>query len=204
MDNELSLIDSVILLSGMIIMIVWITRLGLRDRRDPLSSEFDDEIPKGKSITWSVTWLVIGLAVLLASSKMVVWGATNVAQYFGISDLIIGLTIIAIGTSLPELAASILCVLRKEDDMAIGNVIGSNMFNLLGVMGLPGLIMPFSFEASAVTRDFVVMFGFCLALFAMSYGFKRPGRVNRIEGSVLLTGYIAYMVVLYITAVGVR
>ena len=199
-DLRLDRLDSVILLGGMIAMVIWIVFLGLRSRIDPLSSEFDHEIPKHKSMTWSVMWLLIGLLLLLASSKIVVWGATSIAQYFGVSDLVIGLTIIAIGTSLPELAASVMCALRNEDDMAIGNVVGSNMFNLLGVMGLPGLIKPFSFHESALTRDYAVMFVFCVALFVMSYGFKRPGRINRLEGGVLLSGFIAYMIVLYFTA----
>lgn len=201
-DLRLDRLDSVILLGGMIAMVIWIVFLGLRSRIDPLSSEFDHEIPKHKSMTWSVMWLLIGLLLLLASSKIVVWGATSIAQYFGVSDLVIGLTIIAIGTSLPELAASVMCALRNEDDMAIGNVVGSNMFNLLGVMGLPGLIKPFSFHESALTRDYAVMFVFCVALFVMSYGFKRPGRINRLEGGVLLSGFIAYMIVLYFTATG--
>ena len=198
MDLRLDRLDSILLLSGMVALIIWIVFLGLRNRPDPLSSEFDHEIPKHKSMLWSVSWLVVGLLLLLVSSKMVVWGATNVAQYFGVSDLVIGLTVIAIGTSLPELAASVASVLRNEDDIAIGNVVGSNMFNLLGVMGIPGIIAPFSFHQVALSRDFLVMFVFCLALFAMSYGFRRPGRINRLEGGVLLGGYIAYIIFLYL------
>lgn len=203
MDQTLSLLDSLILLTGLVGMIFWVVRLGLRKRRDPLASEFEQEIPKGRSTLWALSWLVVGLTILMASSKAVVWGSVNVAQYFGISDLVIGLTIIAIGTSLPELAASILCVLRKEDDMAIGNIIGSNMFNLLGVMGVPGLITAFSFEAEALSRDFTAMFILTLALYAMSFAPRKgSGRISRIEGTALLAGYTGYMVLLYFSATG--
>jgi len=203
MDQELDLMDSLILLTGMLGMIFWVVRLGLRKRVDPLAQEFDDEIPKGRSMLWSVGWLITGLVILMASSKVVVWGSVNVAQYFGISDLVIGLTIIAIGTSLPELAASILCVLRKEDDMAIGNIIGSNMFNLLGVMGIPGLITAFSFESQALSRDFTAMFILSLALYVMSFAPRRgQGKINRFEGATLLAGYTGYMIFLYFSAIG--
>ena len=126
----------------------------------------------------------------------------NVAEALGVSDLVIGLTIVAIGTSLPELAASIISALKGEHDIAIGNVIGSNMFNLLAVLGLPGVIRPGPFEAEVLSRDFPVMIGLTIALFAMAYGFRGQGRINRFEGAVLVTAFCGYQAYLYATGTG--
>jgi cation:H+ antiporter len=115
----------------------------------------------------------------------------------GVSDLIIGLTIVAIGTSLPELAASVMSALKNEPDIALGNVIGSNMFNLLGVLGLPGVISPLDIAPEVLTRDYSFMIGLTIAMFFFAYGFKKPGQINRLEGGILLGIYVAYMVVLY-------
>jgi cation:H+ antiporter len=120
-----------------------------------------------------------------------------VAQWFGVSDLVIGLTIVAIGTSLPELAASVMSALKGEHDIAVGNVLGSNMFNLLAVLGMPGLIHPSVTPGELMSRDFPMMIGLTIALFAMSYGFLRPGRITRVEGAILLAGYLAYLGMLY-------
>jgi cation:H+ antiporter len=147
-------------------------------------------------------WLLVGLALLLVGSRLVVFGATEIARWLGVSDLVIGLTVIAIGTSLPELAASIMCVLKNEDDIAVGNVVGSNMFNLLGVMGIPGLIMPFQVPAEALSRDFVLMFALTIALFGMSFGFGgNHGRITRLKGAALLGSFLAYMLYLAVTSV---
>jgi cation:H+ antiporter len=135
--------------------------------------------------------------LLLISSRALVWGAVNIAQALGVSDLIIGLTIVAIGTSLPELAASVMSALRKEPDIAIGNIIGSNMFNMLVVLGLPGAIRPLPLNGEVLTRDFPFMIGLSIALFAMAYGFRGHGRINRLEGGLLLVGYMAYLTILY-------
>jgi cation:H+ antiporter len=198
-DSEMSRLDGIILLSGMAVMIYWMTSLGLRERKqgDPMESEYIDEIPAHMPMRKAMFWLVVGMAVLLGSSRMLVWGSVNIAQFFGISDLIIGLTIVAIGTSLPELAASVMSALKGEHDIAVGNVLGSNMFNLLAVLGMPGLIMPTTTPAELLSRDFPAMIILSIMLFAMSYGFREPGRVTRGEGAVLLIGYIVYMSLLY-------
>ena len=202
MDGELGRIDGIILIACMGVMLYWVTSLGRRSAGlDPMRAEYDDEIPKAMPMARAGLWLGLGLIVLLVSSRLVVWGAVNIAEVLGVSDLVIGLTVIAIGTSLPELAASITCVYKNEHDIAIGNVIGSNMFNLLGVLGLPGLLAPDIFPAEALTRDFTVMFGLTIALFAMSYGFSGPGRINRIEGGALLLAYFSYLVILYLFSV---
>lgn len=197
-DGFLSLLDGILLFGGMLLMIYWVVRLGLRGRlSDPMTAEFSEEIPRHMPPSRAGMWLALGMIVLLIGSRLVVWGATHIAVAFGVSDLVIGLTVIAIGTSLPELAASIMSVLKNEPDIAIGNVIGSNMFNLLGVLGLPGLIAPFEIPAETLTRDFVAMFILTVALFGMSYGFGGPGRINRLEGALLLAGFFGYLGYIY-------
>jgi cation:H+ antiporter len=142
---------------------------------------------------------VLGLVILLASSKLLVWGAVHIATEFGVSDLLIGLTIIAIGTSLPELAATIAGALNDEHDIAIGNVVGSNMFNTLAVMGIPGLIYPSTLDSGVLERDLPVAFALTIALVMMAYGLKGDGRINRIEGAILLCCFVGYQVLLYFT-----
>lgn len=197
-DGVLSRLDGLLLLFGMVLVLCWMVYIGLQQKRaDPMATEFDEEIPSHLSMARATMWIVVGLSFLLLSSHMLVWGAVNIAQWFGVSDLIIGLTIIAIGTSLPELAASVMSALKNEHDIAIGNIIGSNMFNLLAVLGIPGLILPGATPAAVMSRDYPVMVGLSIVLFIMAYGFKKPGRLSRIEGALLLMGYIAYMGLLY-------
>lgn len=196
MDGTLGLWDGIILVGGMFAVIGWMVFVGLSKEYDPLEAEFESEIPIITTAMASL-WIVIGMALLLGSSRILVWGSVNIAQAFGVSDLVIGLTIVAIGTSLPELAASIVSALRREHDIAIGNVIGSNMFNLLAVLGLPGIIHPAPIENEVLTRDFPFMIALSIAMFMMAYGFREQGRINKIEGGLLLCGYIAYMVTLY-------
>ena len=199
-DQHLGQIDGVILISGLFVMLFWMIRQGRKEKTDPMEAEFEQEIPEIPTQK-AILWFVIGLVLLIISSRGLVWGSVNIAQAAGISDLVIGLTIVAIGTSLPELAASITSVLKKEHDIAIGNIIGSNMFNLLVVFGIPGLISPHILDPAIIQRDFPFMIGLSVVLFLMAYGFKGEGRINRFEGSLLLGGYTAYMVVLYYTAI---
>ena len=199
-DQHLGQIDGLILISGLFVMLFWMIRQGRKEKADPMEAEFEQEIPEIPTQK-AILWFVIGLILLIVSSRGLVWGSVNIAQAAGISDLVIGLTIVAIGTSLPELAASITSVLKKEHDIAIGNIIGSNMFNLLVVFGIPGLITPHILDPAILQRDFPFMIGLSVALFLMAYGFKGEGRINRFEGALLLCGYTAYMVVLYYTAV---
>jgi cation:H+ antiporter len=114
-----------------------------------------------------------------------------------VSELIIGLTVIAIGTSLPELAASITGALKNEDDIAIGNVIGSNLFNTLGVLAIPGIISPSILNEEVLERDLAVVFALTIMLFVMAYGFRGEGRINRFEGGILLSSFIAYQILLF-------
>ncbi len=204
LDGNMSRIDGIILLIGMGALVYWMVALGLRERRnaDPMTGEYTDEIPEHMPMAKAIFWLVLGLIILVASSRMLVWGAVNIAQWFGISDLIIGLTIVAIGTSLPELAASVMSALKGEHDIAVGNVLGSNMFNLLAVLGMPGLIHPAATPVAVLTRDFPTMIGLTVALFIMGYGFLKPGHITRSEGGLLLFGYLAYLGILYNGTVG--
>lgn len=199
-DSEMSRLDGVVLLLGFGLLVYWMVSLGLRERRsgpDPMSSEYSDEIPEHMPMLHAILWLLLGMAILLGSSRLLVWGSVNVAQWFGVSDLVIGLTIVAIGTSLPELAASVMSALKNEHDIALGNVLGSNMFNLLAVLGMPGLIMPGTTPAELLNRDFPVMILLTIGLFAMGYGFRKPGTVTRGEGTLLLAGYLGYLGLLY-------
>jgi cation:H+ antiporter len=147
----------------------------------------------------ALTWLLIGLLVLLGSARILVWGAVEIATLFGVSDLVIGLTIVAIGTSLPELAASVTSALKHEHDIAIGNIIGSNMYNLLAVLGLPALIHPADLPAEVLMRDYPVMIVLTLGLFAAAYGFRGAGQINRVEGGLLLASFCGYQYLLFHT-----
>jgi len=201
-DGELSHVDGYILILGMFALMGLITYMGIKerqqtDKQDPLTEEFCDEIPKDMTTTKAFMWLFIGLIFLLLSSRLLVWGAVNIAHAFNVSDLVIGLTIVAIGTSLPELAASITSALKGEHEIAIGNIIGSNMFNLLGVLGIPGIMTGAILEPSVLSRDYPVMIILSVLFFIFAYGFKGNGRINRVEGGLLLLCYISYMLVLY-------
>jgi len=201
-DGELGLIDGYLLLAGMACFVGWMIYLGKQSKDgDPIEQEFDEEIPDPLPIGKALFWVLIGLIVLLIGARAVVWGAVGIAQSFGVSDLIIGLTIVAIGTSLPELATTIMSAKKGEDDIAIGNIIGSNMFNLLGVLGIPAVIHPTVFESSVLTRDMPVMIALTIALYIMSKGsIGKLGKINRYEGVCLLSTYIAYLGLLFYMA----
>ena len=199
MDGTLGRLDGSLLLTGMAVMLIWMIRLGRTSPtgEDPMSAEFADEIPTTLSMGRAVFWLIVGGLVLLGSSRLLVWGAVSIAESMGVSDLVIGLTIVALGTSMPELAATVMSAIKGEHDIALGNVIGSNIFNLLVVLGLPGLINPATIDTEVLTRDYPVMIGLTLALFVMAYGFRGPGRINRIEGTLLVLAFCAYQTLLY-------
>jgi cation:H+ antiporter len=194
LDGELGRLDGTILLAGLTLVIYGMIRIAKsgRAKSDPMVAEYAAEIPEAASTGTALFWLLGGLTVLLLGSRILVWGAVNVATAFGVSDLVIGLTIVALGTSLPELAASIASAIKKEHDIAIGNIIGSNMYNLLAVLSVPGLIAPGLFAPEVLTRDLPVMIGLTLAIFVMGFGFGGPGRINRFEGLALLLCFIAY------------
>lgn len=198
-DGNLSRLDGILLLCGLAVMLYWLMRLALRMRHaDPMTAEIAAEIPVVMGLGRSLAWLALGLAALLVASRTVVWGAVAIARHLGVSDLVIGLTVVAVGTSLPELAACIMSAIKKEHDIAIGNVLGSNMFNTLAVLALPGVISPGRLPAEVLSRDFPVMAVMTLALFAMAFGFGGRGRINRLEGATMLSAFCAYQVMLYV------
>jgi len=197
-DQVLSRVDGVLLMSGFAALMGLMCVISLNARRrDPLGDEYAQEIPDTMPTLVALMWLIVGLVTLLIASRMIVWGAVEIARLLGVSDLIMGLTIVAIGTSLPELAASIASGLKGEPDIAIGNIIGSNMFNVLPVLALPGLIAPGVISPEVWDRDYVVMLGVAVLLFLVAYGFRGPGRVNRFGGGLLLAVFGAYQVLLY-------
>jgi len=198
-DRTLGRLDGILLLSGMVAVVYWIIRVGMRTQatRDPMGKEYAQELPTGLGIGRATLLLVAGLLVLLASSRLLVWGAASLATALGVSELVIGLTIVALGTSLPELAATVMSAIRNEHDIAVGNIVGSNIFNLLAVLGLPGLIRPGPIDPIVLARDYPVMVGMTLAMFFMAYGFRGPGRLNRVEGMLLVLAYGAYQTLLY-------
>ncbi len=194
-DGKISRIEAIVELFVLIFVFTWMTLQSKKQTAeiDTLEADVEEEFTEMPA---SKAWvaLIAGLVLLVVSSRALVWGSVNIAQSFGISDLIIGLTIIAIGTSLPELAASIAAARKGEHDLAVGNVVGSNLFNTLAVVGLAGAIQPMEVPAEVLTRDWVLMFALTILLFVIGYAKKANGKksINRIGGGVLLVIYIAY------------
>jgi len=203
LDRELSQLDGLVLLIGTVCLIAWMWWLANRERNhgDPLEKEFEAEVPHNMATNMAIFWTLLGLIALVFSSYLLVWGAVNIATAFGISELIIGLTIVAIGTSLPEIAVSVTGSLKGEDDIAIGNIIGSNLFNLLAVLGVGSSISAAPLTDEILTRDYATMLLLTVVMFIMAYGFKGKGRINRIEGGLLLMLYGGYMTWLYVTEI---
>ena len=194
LDYYLDIIDSALLLLGLVVCLYLFKRYQqdhVEDKIQPLAN---------MSLKLGIIWLIVGLVLLALGSRILVGGAIYIATDLGVSKMIIGLTIIAIGTSLPELAASIMSARKGQHGIAIGNIIGSNIFNLLGVMAIPALINPVVIEADALWRDYGLML--LLTLFILALGFKarRGGTISRLMGSLLLLIYVMYMLLLYTNA----
>jgi cation:H+ antiporter len=200
-DGTLDRMDGTILVILLVAILSWMFNSARTGAADPIAGEFDAEIPHDIPTHKALLWLTLGLIALLASSRALVWGASNIAVALGISEVVIGLTIVAVGTSLPELAASIASALKGEHDIAIGNVIGSNLYNILAVLSLPGLIAPGPFPQEVLYRDQPTMIGLTIMLFLMGYGFGKAGRINRFEGLVLLCLFIGYQSLLFFSLV---
>lgn len=194
-DGALTRGDAWVLLAAFAGLLGWTIRQGMRRRPTRLGGEVE-EVLAAEPMTrvQALTWLVAGLVLLVLSSRVLVWGAVEVARGIGISDLIIGLTVVAVGTSLPELASAIAAARKGEHDIALGNVIGSNMFNTLAVVGIAGAMEPMIVETAVLSRDVLVMSALTVSLFVIGYGFRgQPGRINRVEGAVLVSVYAGYM-----------
>lgn len=169
-------------------------RQGVKMPDDPISTDTQQDIASHPmSLRAGLIWTVIGLLLLVVSSRLLVWGAVAIAQSFGVSDLIIGLTVVAVGTSLPELASSISALRRGEHDLVLGNVVGSNLFNTLGVVGLAALITPIEVAREVLLRDWTLMTAMTILMTVFALGWRgRAGRINRLEGGALLAMYLVY------------
>lgn len=204
-DGHLSFTDGMILVAGLFGFLIWLAqtaKVSQKNSIDPLDQEFTDEIPDDLSMGRASTYCILGLIGLIASSKLLVWAAVNIATAFGVSDLVIGLTIIALGTSLPELAASITSVLKNEPDLAVGNIIGSNVFNLLAVLCLPALISPGIVDTSVVSRDFPLMLIMTVLLFGLSCKIKGESKLSRFKGLIMMLLFLGYLGKLYVDTIG--
>ncbi len=190
-DGELSRGDAGVLV---LLLAVWLTWAVLQGRRDAADAAELAQVPEpgalSRGAAWA--WLVAGLVLLVASSRLLVWGATEIAQELGWSDLVIGLTVVAIGTSAPELASSLAAARKGQNDLALGNIIGSNLFNGLGVVGVAGLIAPTAVGNDLLVRDMSVLMLFTVLLVVFGFRLRRNGRINRVEGGVFIALWLAY------------
>jgi cation:H+ antiporter len=198
LDQKLSFNEGMVLFAGFFIYIVALLVITLKKTKncpsdDPMIIEAEQEVPEAVSTGLSVFWLALGLVILPLSASFLVDSSVFIAKEFGVSDLVIGLTVIAIGTSLPELAASLMSIIKKEDDLALGNIIGSNIFNILAVLALPGLIAPGDIDSHAATRDGPYMLAVTLLLFILCFSRKRGFfQISRLKGGLLLLSFAAY------------
>ena len=200
LDGSYSRLEGWFLIAGLLAVVIWIIRIGLqRPLSDPLAEEFDAEIPRDIPTKVALFWLMVGFIVLPVSSIFLVEGAITIARFLHVSDTVIGLTIVALGTSLPELATAITAALHREDDLAIGNIIGSNIFNLLGVLGIAAVIHPVELLPIILARDFPAMFLITGALYLMASDFRGPGRIGRRSGSVLLAMFVGYFIMVWLS-----
>jgi cation:H+ antiporter len=197
-DYSLDQIDGVLLVVFLLGFLAWLIRLCIQQNKsDPIVQELEADIPKTMSNQSAFGWAITGLVGLVLSSKLLVWAAVSIAKVFGVSDLMIGLTIIALGTSLPELAASVASVLKNKADMAIGNVIGSNIYNLTAVLSIPALVAPGALAAVVVERDFLVMSALSVLLVILVADIFRCGKLGRISGLILILIYCGYQFLLF-------
>ena len=200
-DGELSTGDAGAMVLMLVVLLTWQIMQARGQQGDQLEVDVDHHAhdhPLSKKAAW--IWLIVGLVILVLSSRLLVWGAVEIAEALGWSDLVIGLTVVAIGTSAPELASSIAAARKGENDLALGNVIGSNLFNTLGVVGIAGLIHPATVSTELLHRDLPFLMLLTVMLVALGYHWKRDGRINRIEGGVFLVLWLAYTT--YLIAAG--
>ena len=191
LDGFLSFTDGLILISLLTLFLINVFRESKKNNLTDSDSLEINSQKNEKGRTWLL--LIVSLIILVSSARLVVWGGTNLALSFGVSDLIIGLTVVALGTSLPELAVSISSALKKQHQMVIGNIIGSNLFNTLGVLAIPGLILPFQIPTEVMSRDFFFMLMFTLLVLILSMRLK----ISRFGGFILLTALAIYLYQLF-------
>ena len=193
LDQVLSQVDGIVMLTGLVIVMFWLARLGLRSaENDPIAQDYDAEIPSDVSMPMAIVWIIVGLGVLLLGADWLVEGSIGIAKMLGVSEVVIGITIVAFGTSLPELAVSLVSALKGEYGLAIGNIVGSNIFNLLAVIGVASTIHPTSIAPTVLSLHIFVMAAFTLVLFAMTYDYDGKAQLSRLEGFALVAAYLAY------------
>ena len=203
LDLDFSRFDGAILLLVFILYFMWTIWSALNVKKDALAKDVIQDMSEGQlTLGMSLFWLVTGLVFLVGSSRLLVWGAVGLAQSFGVSDLIIGLTIVAIGTSLPELAASVAAIRKQVHDLALGNILGSNLFNTLVVCGLAGVIHPTSIEPVILSRDMSTMLAFNFSILIFGHSFRgRKSVIGPWAGATLLVTYFCYNIYLVIRVV---
>jgi cation:H+ antiporter len=193
LDTYMSRVDGIVMLIGLVIVMIWLTKLGMRSAaNDPIIAEFEAEIPTEVSMKLAIFWFVVGLGTLLIGAELLVDGAISVARSLGVSDIVIGVTLVALGTSLPELAVSMVSAIKEEHGLAIGNIVGSNIFNLLAVIGVAAAIDPTGVDQSVLSLHVFVMVAFTLVLFAMTYDYDGKSELSRVEGLSLFAAFVAY------------
>ncbi|MDJ0760270.1 MAG: calcium/sodium antiporter [Woeseiaceae bacterium] len=193
LDSYLSRVDGLVLLTGLVIVIIWLAKLGMASAaNDPMKGDFEAEIPEDVNMKMAVFWFVVGLGALLFGAELLVDGAIRVAIMLGVSQVVIGITLVALGTSLPELAVSVVSALKKEYGLAIGNIVGSNIFNLLAVIGVAAAIDPHAPPPSVLSLHIFVMVAFTLVLYAMTYDYEDKTELSRVEGGALFSFYLGY------------
>jgi len=193
LNLELNRFDGIVLAGSLFAVVGGMIYLGVRSEgSDPIAASLTDEVPEGVSTRKAILWTAMGMVLLPLSAHILVEGSVTLAGILGVSDALIGLTVIAFGTSLPELAAAAACALKKEDDLAIGNILGSNMFNLLGVLGIAALIAPLTIEPSLLYRDVTVMFVLTIFLFLAVARKRGPGMITRPVATIMLLAFLAY------------
>jgi len=188
-DGELGFVDGVILVIGLIIYLTFSVLIARKEKNHEVAAEFKDGLKSNLGITISVILVIVGFGLLILGANLFVQSAVAIAKIFGFSDVVIGLTIVAIGTSLPELITSIVASYKKESDIGIGNVVGSNVFNILGILGITAIIIPISAVGISYI-DLGVMLVAAIILLPLS----RTGFIiTRLEGAVLFLGYVGYI-----------
>lgn len=193
LDSRLSRPDGIVMLTGLVIVMIWFVKIGIRSAaNDPIKADYEAEIPSDVSTPMAFFWLGLGLIALLFGAEWLVTGSVSVAKSLQVSDVVIGITLVAFGTSVPELAVSMASALRGEYGLAIGNIVGSNIFNLLAVIGVAAAINPATVAPSVLSLHVFVMVAFTLVLFAMTYDYEGKSIMSRIEGMALLLAYVAY------------
>lgn len=205
LDNEIGRLDGILLFAGIVLYTGWLVREARTERDVGVLEQYDDAIEDlevevvDKPLPVQVGLVALGLAILVGGSQLLVGSATDIAEELGVSDLVIGLTVVAVGTSLPELATSLMAAIRGERDIAVGNVVGSNLFNLMSVLGLTGIVSPDPIPVSdaSLRIDYPVMLAATIVLLPIVW---RGFRIERWEGVVLIAAYLVYVAFLVLDA----